>query len=129
MTISNNKDYPLQVLDPLRDYFSPEKVTALATERICLVAEVKGSVVGTVSLDKGEVATMFVSPEYQGQGIGTSLFNSLEQFALREGHTELRVPSSLTGEKFYQSMGFQELERVETETAGQQIRMQKPLLN
>lgn len=129
MAISNANDYPEEVLDPLRAYFTPEKVGILAKERICLVASVKGAIVGTVSLDQGEVATMFVSPEYQNQGIGTSLFQSLEAFARREGVTELRVPSSVTGEKFYQSLGFQALERIETETAGQQVRMQKPLMN
>ena len=129
VAISNANDYPPEVLESLKAFFTPDKVSDLASQRICLVAAVKGVIIGTASLDQGEVAAMFVSPEYQNQGIGTSLFQRLEKFAVRDGYTELRVPSSLTGEKFYQSMGFKALERVESETAGQQIRMQKPLLN
>ncbi len=44
---SNRKDYPLSILEPLRAYFTPSKVTILASERHCLVAVEDGNIVGT----------------------------------------------------------------------------------
>lgn len=49
MRETNTQDYPLGILQPLMDYFSPEKVERLATERYCLVAETDGRVVGTAA--------------------------------------------------------------------------------
>ena len=38
MRVSNTVDYPIEKLQPLMDYFSPQKVEQLSAERVCLVA-------------------------------------------------------------------------------------------
>jgi len=43
MMKTNINDYPLTILKPLHDYFTPSKVKILASERYCLVAEVNGN--------------------------------------------------------------------------------------
>jgi len=129
MRESNSRDYPLDRLQPLIDYFSPEKVRRLGRERVCLVAEADGQLIGTAALDGAELATFFVLPEHQGQGIGTRLLGAIEEHALMQGITRITVDSSLTGVAFYGRMGYLRTGVERDGTAGAQIGMEKQLLS
>ena len=97
MRVSNIGDYPLERLQPLMDYFSPEKVLLLSEERHCLVAEVNGRVVGTIALEGAELCTFFIHPTQQGKGTGSQLLAALEDMALDAGITQIHTDASLTG--------------------------------
>ena len=127
MRESNSRDYPLDRLQPLIDYFSPEKVRRLGQERVCLVAETDRQLIGTAALDGVELATFFVLPEYQGQGIGTRLLAEIEGQARMQGLTQITVESSLTGAAFYARMGYRRTGVEREGTAGMQIDMEKLL--
>ena len=127
MRESNSRDYQLARLQPLIDYFSPEKVRRLSQERVCLVAEANGQLIGTAALEGAELATFFVLPEYQGRGIGTQLLAAIEQHALMQGITRITVDSSLTGAAFYAKMGYLPTGVEREGTAGVQIGMEKQL--
>jgi GNAT superfamily N-acetyltransferase len=127
MRESNSRDYPLDRLQPLIDYFSPEKVRRLGQERVCLVADANGPLIGTIALDGAELATFFVLPEYQGQGIGTRLLAAIEQRARSLGITRLTVDASVTGAAFYARMGYLRTGVERDGTAGMQIGMDKQL--
>jgi len=127
MRESNSRDYPLDRLQPLIDYFSPEKVRRLGQERVCLVADANGPLIGTIALDGTELATFFVLPEYQGQGIGTRLLAAIEQRARSLGITRLTVDASVTGAAFYARMGYLRTGVEREGTAGMQIGMDKQL--
>ena len=128
MRESNSRDYPLDRLQPLIDYFSPEKVRLLAQERVCLVAESDQLLVGTAALDGAELATFFVLPEYQGQGIGAQLLAAIEQSARSRGLTRLAVDASVAGADFYARMGYLRTGVDRDGTAGLQIGMEKLLV-
>ena len=125
MRESNSHDYPLERLQPLIDYFSPEKLRQLSQERVCLVAEANGQLIGTAALDGAELATFFVLPEYQGQGIGMQLLAAIEQQARAQGITRITVDASLTGAAFYTRMGYLRTGVEREGTAGTQIGMEK----
>jgi GNAT superfamily N-acetyltransferase len=127
MRESNSHDYPLDRLQPLIDYFSPEKVRQLGQERVCLVAEANGVPIGTAALDDAELATFFVLPEYQGQGIGTRLLAAIEQQAWMQGIMCITVDASLTCAEFYARMGYRRTGVECKGTAGVQISMAKLL--
>ena len=128
MRESNSRDYPGEILDPLIAYFTAEKVSALAAERHCLVAEtMTGRVVGTAALEGSELLTFFVLPDQQGTGVGTKLLEALEDEARQSGIEVLHVESSLTGAAFYRRRGFAPTGRVITRTAGEQIKVEKTL--
>ena len=101
MQVSNVDDYSLDRLQPLIDYFSPEKVLRLSEERHCLVAEMDGRVVGTIALEEAELCTFFVHPDYQGMGIGGQLLAAIEEVALAEGIEAIHMDASLSGVVFY----------------------------
>jgi predicted N-acetyltransferase YhbS len=127
MRVSNAHDYAPARLQPLIDYFSPEKVAQLSRERHCLVACVDGQVVGTAALEGAEIATFFVLPDHQGGGIGRRLIQALEQHARAQGLVCLTVDSSLTGAAFYARMGYRRTGVEREGTAGPQIGMHKDL--
>jgi putative acetyltransferase len=127
MATSNTADYPLERLQPLMDYFSPEKVLLLSGERICLVAELEGMVVGTVALEDAELCTFFVHPDYQGEGIGSQLLAAIEQRAVAAGVEQIHTDASLTGAPFYERRGYQRTGKNYEGTAGTQVGMVKPL--
>jgi GNAT superfamily N-acetyltransferase len=127
MRISNSRDYPIERLLPLIDYFSPEKVDLLNDERQCLVAEVEQQIVGTAALEGAELCTFFVLPDYQGQGIGAKLLAALEQIASESAIDTIHVAASVTGALFYQRMGYVPTGAEHDGTAGRQIHLVKQL--
>ena len=124
---SNSKDYPPEILKPLQEYFSPSKVTQLAEERRCFVAEEDGRIVGTGALDGSELATFFVYPSEQGRGIGKRILDAVERAARETGLSTIRVESSLTGAAFYERNGYHRTGKTVTRSAGTQIEMEKAL--
>jgi GNAT superfamily N-acetyltransferase len=127
MHISNTADYPLERLQPLIDYFSPEKVDALGQERACFVAEAQGEILGTGALEGDELVTFFVSPERQGHGVGSLLLEAVERVASERGLQELRVGASLAGAPFYQKRGYEPTGELLEGTAGAHLAMRKRL--
>lgn len=127
MRVTNGMDYSMTILKPLIEYFSPEKVLLLAHERICLVAEVNNRIVGTASLEKAELCTFFVHPEFQGKGIGMNLLKTIESIARQKRIQTLKFASSLSAVSFYEKMGYRKNGFNKQETAGTQIGMEKDL--
>lgn len=127
MRVSNIGDYSLDRLQPLMDYFSPEKVLLLSEERHCLVAEVDGRVVGTLALEEAELCTFFIHPDYQTRGIGSQLLKAIEEVALALGIDTIRMDASLTGVDFYAKRGYRRTGVDIEGTAGRQVGMEKRL--
>jgi GNAT superfamily N-acetyltransferase len=128
MQVSNSGDYPLARLLPLIDYFSPEKVFQLSRERIWLVAEIDGKIVGSAALEGSELCTFFVDPAYQRQGIGARLLQTLERLAAERGVPALMVDASLTGVEFYTKMGYRRTGQDKEGAAGKQIGLEKQII-
>ncbi|MGO4323760.1 GNAT family N-acetyltransferase [Pseudomonas sp. B21-010] len=103
---SNAQDYSSEIIDQVAQSFSPLAILQLLTQRQVLVAIVDNHIVATASLDQDVVRSVFVEPSYQGQGLGRHLMERLQSIAINAGLNLLRVPSSITAEGFYASLGF-----------------------
>ncbi|MBP2302236.1 GNAT family N-acetyltransferase [Azospirillum picis] len=103
---SNARDYSEAVIARVGQGFRPEAVRAFIDRRRVFVAVIGHEVVGTASLDGHVVRTVFVKPAFQGRGIGRALMDEIGRTAIRNGITTLAVPSSVTAEPFYASLGF-----------------------
>lgn len=103
---TNAKDYSQAVIEQVEKSFSPSAVAALISKRMVFVALEEGKVVGTASLGGQVVRTVFVQPCSHGQGIGSELMSTIEQTARGLGIEVLRVPSSITAERFYKKLGY-----------------------
>ncbi|RZI67406.1 MAG: GNAT family N-acetyltransferase [Pseudomonas sp.] len=103
---SNRQDYPAAVIAQVEQSFSPSAILRLLVQRQVYVATLDKEVIATASLDQATVRSVFVAPTHQGQGAGRALMAAVESAAHSHGIRRLRVPSSITAEGFYQSLGY-----------------------
>jgi putative acetyltransferase len=83
-----------------------------------VVAESNGHVVGFGELDveSGEVEAVFVDPEHNGEGIGSSILNQFERRLRNEGFDAVRLRAVLNAVGFYEQHGYETVERVTNTT-------------
>lgn len=103
---TNAKDYTPDDIERIARNFSPILVRALLGKRDVVVALLGARVVGTASLDGDVVRTVFVAPDVQSRGVGRKLMLELERRARTKGVEKLSVPSSITAEPFYATLGY-----------------------
>lgn len=103
---SNAQDYPADVIARVEKGFSAESILALMSLRQVFVATVDQRVIATASLDHDVVRSVFVDPDHQGLGLGRQLMATLHSVARDANIKTLRVPSSITAEGFYLTLGF-----------------------
>ena len=123
---SNAQDYPPEVIAQVEKSFTPEAVEVLLNKRTVFVASMQDDLIATASLDGDVVRTVFVEPKYQGCGVGRKLMETIHAQALNADMLTLLVPSSLTAEGFYVSMGYRKI-RDEFHGAERTIVMEKSL--
>lgn len=109
---SNAQDYSSEIINQVEQSFSPQAILRLLTQRQVFVAILESHVVATASLDQDVVRSVFVEPAHQGKGIGRQLMTKIQSIAITEGLNLLRVPSSITAEGFYASLGFKKIRDV-----------------
>lgn len=124
---SNAQDYPTEVIAQVEKSFTPEAVEVLLNKRTVFVASMQDDLIATASLDGDVVRTVFVEPKYQGCGVGRKLMETIHTQALNADMLTLLVPSSLTAEGFYVSMGYRKI-RDELNGAERTVVMEKSLL-
>jgi len=103
---SNARDYSSAVIEQVALSFSPPAIVRFLTQRQMFVATVDDHIVATASLDRDTVRSVFVDPSCQGKGIGRMLMAHIESVARHDGIDLLRVPSSVTAERFYSALGY-----------------------
>lgn len=106
---TNSQDYSPDVIAQVERSFAPGVVRALLDKRKVFVAFLGENITGTASLEGDVVRSVFVDPAYQGGGIGRSLMDVIHATAVSAGVGALRVPSSITAEKFYAALGYQKI--------------------
>lgn len=103
---TNAKDYAKEIIERIGGNFSPQAVRHLLGKRTVFVATIDGRIVGTASLDGNKVHSVFVVPDLQARGIGTSLMAEIESTARARNVPRLTLSSSITAETFYARLGF-----------------------
>lgn len=75
-----------------------------------LVAKIKGSIVGFVTLsNKNYIYLFYVHKDFQGQKIAGKLYTNIEKEALRFGQNEITSDVSITARPFFEKIGFKVL--------------------
>jgi putative acetyltransferase len=98
------KDYTPQQIDAWAGWKSPDKYrAAMAAGEVFFVAEVVGRVVGFSVLFGDEVKAVYLHPDHVGRGIGRRLLDAVEAEARTNGVAELKLTSTLTSVRFYES--------------------------
>ncbi len=72
-----------------------------------LIAELEGSVVGFASWRDGELLALFVHPDHQGRGVGSTLALACFAEATHSGGSIRLVRAAIGAEPFYRHDGFE----------------------
>ena len=130
--VSNAKDYPAVLLDALIGTETPEHVLERAGWTHFYVAEEQGEIIGCGAIgpywgktDESSLFTIFVSPAFQGKGVGRAIVGTLErdEYFLRAKRIE--IPASVTGVPFYLRMGYHYKNGVSEPDQEHLVRMEK----
>ncbi|MGN0909241.1 MAG: GNAT family N-acetyltransferase [Succinivibrio sp.] len=111
--------YPAAVVGFFSSLHSPEAVSADIAGGNVLVLEEGGNVVGTGTLAGNHVTRVFVSPKFQGRGLGTLLLDELEARAAEAGFESVVLDSSLPAARFYEHRGYAVARHEECEVCAQ----------
>lgn len=72
------------------------------------IAELAGEIVGTASNKENEIASVYISPDYMGRGVGRQLIHFLEEKIKANGFYNVKVKASFTAYEFYKRVGYQD---------------------
>ena len=109
----NIKDYPKEYIENEVQRLQPNKILKRAERTHFYVACDENKIVGCGAIgpywdkvDESSLFTLFVLPDYQGQGIGRKIIETLEkdEYFLRANRIE--IPASITATPFYIKMGY-----------------------
>lgn len=101
--------YTQQQIDALlQQYPGPNLYKKWLTERILIVAENEGGIIGFAQLDpdSASIEAVHVLPAYTHRGIGRRLLNEIENIAAQRGLAKISLDSSLNAERFYAKCGY-----------------------
>lgn len=111
--VSNSRDYPPEYGDALAQSLSPEGIRRRAETAHGYVAADGETVIGCGMIapyfgseTESILLTVFVLPEYQGNGIGRQIIETLEQDAYFLRAERIEIPASITAVEFYRKLGY-----------------------
>jgi len=122
----NSLVYPPEVIEFMISRHNPERIISKAKKTTCLVFEDDCKVIGTVSLDKNYIFSLYVNPDYQGKGIGKQLMKSAEDIIFKE-YNNITLNASLNSLIFYEAIGYIKKEEIYQEDYGKTYLMEKKL--
>jgi len=97
--------YPIGVVEFFLNHHSDDNIRKGLEKETVLLIDVGGIIVGTGSINENQIGRMFVLPQFQGLGYGTSLMNELENIIAKE-HSEIVLHSSLPAYNLYIKRGY-----------------------
>ena len=130
--ITNSKDYSEEWINALEKRAQPSDMIERAGWTHFYVAEENDTIVGCGAIGpywgsetESSLFNIFVSPEYQGKGIGRKIVETLEQdeYFLRANRVE--VPASITAVNFYRKLGYDYKNGVDRPDEEQIYRLEK----
>ena len=100
--------YSENELESWSGVLKPSRYTADISNKTFFVAEDNDVIVGFGQLNQenGKVEAVYVSPDYNRQGVGRKILNALEHAAQDSNLTTLHLWASLNALPFYKSQGY-----------------------
>ena len=111
----SHPEYPKDLLETWAPEIMPGSFPDNIKRCDWFVAEIKGEVVATGSLDleKKSVEGMFTLPGFQGRGLAGLILAQVENAAILNGLMKITLESTLSAKNFYEKNGYKSTERSE----------------
>ena len=113
LLIENIKDYSIDVINKLIETLNEELIIRRANKFHAYVITLEEKIVGIGmigqywdSLTDKSLFTIFIDPEYKGQGLGRKIIETLESDELFKEAERVEIPASLSAVEFYKHMGY-----------------------
>jgi len=110
---SNSKDYSTDYLERDIALMTPDFFVEKAKQTHFYVFENENKIVGTgaispywTSKTEFSLFDIFALPDFQGQGLGRTIIQTLENDTYFKHATRIEIPASITALGFYQHMGY-----------------------
>ncbi len=123
----NSKDYSKKIINFMCRHFSSKKIIDISKKRQIYVAVKNNEIIGTASLKKNVILSVFVNPAMHRKQIGKRLMRKIEQQAMKKGYKSVELPSSLTAFDFYKKLGYKKVREKYEKNFGKTIIMKKYL--
>lgn len=130
--VINAKDYSAGQITVCKGGASKkEKWLKKVSEQYFLIAEINNRLVGFGSITHdGYLDFMYVSKDHQRKGVASEIYNSLENFAVKNGISKIVSDVSITAKPFFEKKEFEVLQEQQVDIDGVKLRnykMQKRL--
>ena len=109
----NIKDYPKEIIDKIIENHNEELIQRRANKFHCYVLVDNDKIVGVGmigpywdSLTESAFFTIFIDPDYKGQGLGRLIIETLENDEYYKRADRIEIPASITALEFYKHFGF-----------------------
>ena len=89
--------------------YTPQRISEHLIHKHVFVAADGLTILGVVILDGDKVHSLFVEPTHAKKGIRATLLKHVENCAIQNGISTLRISSSRTAVAFYEKLGFHKL--------------------
>jgi GNAT superfamily N-acetyltransferase len=123
--------YPQEAVQFFKDWHCDENILKDAKEGYTIVLEKADTIVGTGTVLGDEIKRVFVDPAFQKNGFGKLIMHKLEEKALLQGVSIVKLDASLPSKKFYDLLGYITIEETFLEVEnGKRLdyyKMKKPL--
>jgi ribosomal protein S18 acetylase RimI-like enzyme len=128
---------PLSVQENfLKSAYNDEMMKARLVRSFLFVAEVTGKIVGFANFSPvneegdAELSAIYLSPEYQGKGIGTTLLNQgiLKIDGVKKIYLNVEKENNI-GVTFYEAKGFKQIEEFDEDFDGHILKTVRMVLN
>lgn len=110
---TNIKDYSPEYIEKEVKNVQPHKILERAQWTHFYVVCEEHKIVGCGAIgpywgkeDESSLFNIFILPEYQGQGMGRKMVETLEQDEYFLRAKRIEIPASITGAPFYRRMGY-----------------------
>ncbi|MEB8092175.1 GNAT family N-acetyltransferase [Mammaliicoccus lentus] len=110
---TNVKDEPVEEIEKVVSTMTPEAIIERASFTNFYVFEEESKIVGTGAIGpywdsetESSLFTIFVSPDYQGKGIGKLIIQTLESDFYFKRAECIEIPASITAVHFYRKYGY-----------------------
>lgn len=105
----------------------PQELIKKMKQRACFICEKSGRMIGTGTLNKNEIITMYVSPKFQHKGVGSLILKRLEKEAKKSKIKKLFLYTHPKASNFYLKNKFKIIKRFRNKDKLPVVYMEKNL--